>query len=164
MITSKRLREVITYNPETGAFTWMKTLSNRAVAGSITGLSKDTKGYAVIRVDGRLYRAHRLAVLYMTGELPRHDVDHINGIRDDNRWSNLRQAERWQNISNKRISSNNKSGIKGVCWNSAHKRWLATIKHKGRQIYIGEFTDKLDAAHAVAKARDLLHGEFARHN
>lgn len=164
MLTQERLKELISYDPVDGTFCWKVTRSNRAVAGKVAGKCKDSKGYSVIRVDKRLYRAHRLAYLYITGEWPESDVDHKNNNRADNRWENLRASTRSQNIANKATPASNKSGVKGVCWNVAHQRWLVTLRVEGRHKYIGEFRCKKTAVRAVREARQRFHGEFARHD
>ena len=106
------LREILHYDPITGKFHWIKTLSNRSPVGSeCTRLSK---GYVSIRIGNRNYQAHRLAWLYMEGYWPEHEIDHINRDRADNRWCNLRHVTHRCNSTNIPVKSNNKTGITGV--------------------------------------------------
>lgn len=113
MLTQERLKHLLRYNPETGVFTWLvlpkRTRSNK---GDIFGTWD--RGYFVGQVDGVLYKLHRLAFLYMTGAFPPEQVDHINGVRSDNRWCNLRVCNNAENNQNRGRQANNKFGIKGV--------------------------------------------------
>lgn len=156
-ITQERLREVLDYDPETGLFTWKLTLSNRGRMGNVAGWP--TNGYILIRIDGIAHFAHRLAWLYLYGELP-HEVDHINTIRNDNRIINLRPCTRGQNACNRNRQKNNKSGFKGVSWDKKTGKWVAQIKAK-RHV-IGYYTNIQEAADAYALSASRLHGAFAR--
>jgi hypothetical protein len=161
MITLTRLREVLHYDPATGVFTWLKTLSKRRSAGLSAG-SLRSDGYIVIKIDDVRTRAHRFAWLYMTGAFPKEQIDHINGVRNDNRWCNLRAATRAQNLANARLAVTNTSGMKGASWHRAAQKWHAQIRVDGRRIHIGLFDTAQDAHAAyMAKAREL-HGSFAR--
>jgi hypothetical protein len=100
------------------------------------------------------YQAHRLAFLWMTGSFPASEVDHINGVRDDNRWGNLRAVTPTQNAQNQRLPSNNKSGVIGVHWNKQANRWCARIKVNGRVVHIGLFSTLEEAVAARAKANE----------
>jgi hypothetical protein len=160
-LTQEYLKSILHYDPDTGVFTWLIT-SGAAVkgskAGSFRGRKVDARLYIGIR--GRYYPDNRLAYLYMTGSIPKF-VDHINRIRDDNRWVNLRPATASQNMCNSRIHSNNTSGIKGVHWNKVNKRWIATLGFEGKKIHIGSFEDLGEAERAVTEKRKELHGDFA---
>jgi HNH endonuclease/AP2 domain len=161
LLTQARLRQLLTYDPQTGLFTWkIRRRGPRGKAGEIAGMLS-VRGYIVIKADGIRYRAHRLVWLYMTGKWPNGDLDHRNGARDDNRWSNLRSASRSQNLANSRISKNNTSGYKGVSFNSINRRWRASIKCN-KAYHLGYF-DTAEAAHRayVKKAKEFF-GAFAR--
>lgn len=160
MLTQDRLKELFNYDSATGVFTRIKTTSSRAMKGFIAG-SVSSHGYLRIRIDGRVYFAHRLAWLYEFGEFPRGIMDHINGDRKDNRIINLRQASLSQNGFNRRMQSTNKSGVKGVSWSNRDNKWRAVIMHEGKSINVGYFTEKNAAADAIEKKRSELHGEFA---
>jgi hypothetical protein len=160
MITQAELKEVLDYNPDTGVFTWKKTVNSRAVIGSIAG-HQDYNVYIQISIYGKKYRAHSLSFLYMTGEWPKELVDHINQIKDDNRWSNLREATVSQNNINSKKQKNNKSGYRGVYWDSKNKIWRVQIKYKSKHKYLGRYTDIKEAAEVYKKAALELYGEFA---
>jgi hypothetical protein len=157
-ITQQRLKEVVCYDPDTGLWEWLVTLSSRAVAGSPCGVPKGNR-YGRIRIDGHLYQSHRLAWLYMTGAWPSECIDHINGNRADCRWVNLRESDHSENKLNVPVRRDNTSGVKGVC-SSNEKYWAAEIKFKGLRIR-RQFKSFADAV-AFRKSRErLLHGEFA---
>ena len=99
ILTQKRLKEVLSYCQSSGMFIWENPKSNRVVKGDTAG-AKDHYGYIVIRIDGVLYKAHRLVWLYVHGAMPDGNLDHINRVKDDNRVSNLRVANQSQNMSN----------------------------------------------------------------
>jgi len=151
-LTFDRLREVLSYDVGTGVFTWrVKHAHARAIAGA-----KDYYGYCVIRIDGKLYKAHRLAWLYTHGEWPVKPLDHINQIKDDNRISNLREATQSENMHNIRLRSNNKSGVSGVVWRSDRNKWNARIKVGYKNFNLGLFADMADAIKARKAAEDRL--------
>lgn len=160
-ISVERLREVLRYDQETGMFTWLMTLSARAVMGDVAGSQKPS-GYITIDVDGKRYRAHRLAWLYMTGEHPPRMVDHKDNVRNHNWWSNLRLANNQQNGGNSKRKVFNTSGYKGVFWCKQKEKWCAKINPNRRQIHLGFFDVKEDAARAYAEASKMYFGEFAR--
>jgi hypothetical protein len=160
MLTAERLRELLDYCPESGVFT-RRVSRGRAKAGSVAGCD-DHKGHLVIVVDGRLYQAHRLAWLYVTGHWPKHEVDHVDGDGLRNAWTNLRSATHAENMRNSRRPRHNTSGFKGVSWHKRSQAWRAYIKKDRRAIHLGTFATP-EAAHAayVAAAQEH-HGEFAR--
>ena len=159
MLAQERLKELMSYDPAAGEFRWRVSRGPRR-AGSVSGCM-NVRGYIQIKIDGKDYLAHRLAWLYVHGEFVQ-ELDHINGIRTDNRISNLRPATRSQNNGNARKQSNNTSGLKGVSWYKRLQKWKAQITFNGRYIWLGIF-DTREAAHAAycAKSRELF-GEFAR--
>ena len=159
MITSSEVRELLSYDPATGEFRWRR--SRRGLfAGTVAGNTR-APGYRVIMIDGRTYYAHRLAWLYVHGGWPAYDVDHIDGDKDNNAISNLRQATVSENIRNRGKLSTNTSGVKGVCWNKKLGKWQASITLHRKQISLGYFDSIDDAARAYADAAYRLHGEFA---
>jgi hypothetical protein len=157
LILHERLLEILHYEPETGIFTW-RNRRKFSRCGKITGYLTE-KGYVKINTHGKLYFAHRLAWFYMTGVWPI-EIDHINRIRSDNRWCNLRNATRIENSRNMGISKNNKSGFKGVRWNTQNHKWQAKAKVNGKHIYLGFFTSIEDAAMAYKTFAEKIHGEF----
>lgn len=161
MLTVDKLRSVLAYDPDTGVFTWLRTLNARAPKGSRAG-SVRPDGYRSIGLFGEQYLSHRLAVFYTTGRWPVADVDHKNLIPGDDRWCNLREASCSQNKGNVRPPVTNTSGHKGVTWNKKDKRWRAQIRVSGRRRIIGGFIDKRDAVAAYEHAAKIAFGEFAR--
>ena len=153
-LTQARLKELLNYCPDTGQFIWRVT--RRVKAGSIAGARHPTQGYIAIKIDGVLYRAHRLAWLYSFGYWPPDDVDHINRIRDDNRLHNLRLATRAQNCQNRRIRTDNKSGYPGVNWHSRDLKWRAYINIRNKNVSLGYF-DVLDDAIAARKLAETVY-------
>jgi hypothetical protein len=155
MITQERLKELFSYDPATGHFVNLVDCGARR-AGRIAG-SKHNAGYIKLFVDGESHLAHRMAYLYMTGELPVEHMDHINHIRDDNRWENLQMVGRRKNNLNKRAQSRSRSGIPGVAWKERDRRWYANAYEGGRYVYLGAFTDLLNAA-CARKSAELRFG------
>lgn len=159
----ERVRECFDYNQDTGVFIWKIRTSNRIRVGDPTGCISTTDGYMYIRLDRRNHVAHRLAWAFVHGYFPPDDVDHINGIRSDNRIGNLREASRAENGQNRKTSSNNKSGVKGVCRHQKSGKWRAQVHFEGKQHFFGLY-DSLECASEAARAgREKLHREFARH-
>ena len=156
-LTQERLKHLLHYDPDTGGFTRLVRTSNSVKIGDVFFGCPGGYGYLLISVDTKLYKAHRLAWLYVHGAWPDSDIDHINGIRDDNRWGNLREATRSENMQNQTLSKKNTSGEAGVSWDKQSRKWAATITFNRRTIHLGRFSDKLDAAAAYAKAKAEIH-------
>lgn len=162
MITQDRLKEILHYDPETGVFTWLVSPSRGTKKGMVAGHDHKSSGYRVIAIKRKLIPAHRLAFLYMTGSIPEF-VDHINMIKLDNRWVNLRPATKSENNRNQKLRKDNKSGVKGVKWNKANKKWQVQITVNGHRMHLGLWDD-LEAAELVSiLAREKYHGEFANY-
>ena len=143
-ISQERLKVLVTYDEKTGVFTWNTTLGSRARAGGAAGGIDTSTGYHQIRLDKRLYYAHRLAWLYVHGYFPEHEIDHINRDKTDNSISNLREVSRGCNAINAGLRPNNTSGVNGVCWYRG--AWNAEIRYKNRRIYLGRSKDIIEAA------------------
>jgi hypothetical protein len=126
LITQERLKSLLTYDADTGKFCWAISTSNRTPVSSVANC-RDKNGYVVIRVDKKLYKAHRLAWLYEYGVWPIKNIDHINQTPGDNRIANLREADQHENNQNRRVQRNSQSGVTGVSWNKTHKLWQARI-------------------------------------
>ena len=150
MLTQERIKELLHYCPKTGVFTWLINMSNSIKVGREAGHLGH--GYRTIRVDRNLYLAHRLAFLYMTGEMPRHQVDHIDQSKANNRWSNLRAATNLENHKNRPLNKNNKSGVSGVSWNNKSGKWVSQITVDGKSVFLGHFKRKDKAIEARKKA------------
>ena len=161
MLHVDELKERLSYNPDTGVFTWasIPSRNSRSKVGGLAGAT-DTKGYRVIKLSGKLYKAHRLAFLYMTGEWPNHMVDHCDGDPGNNAWNNLREANSSQNQANKRPCG--KSGVKGVVWHRRCRKWQAQLTSYGQTIYLGQYDTVAEAAAMYASAAIDIHGDYAR--
>ena len=159
LISAERLRELLRYDPGTGDFTCLVD-RGKAKIGTVAG-TINPEGYVIIEIDHRSYRAHRLAWLYMTGEWPKGQVDHRDGSRAYNAWSNLREATQTQQNGNRGVDRRNTSGLKGVSWHKHSQRWRATILFEGRCRHLGYFDEKAVAHEAYCTAARQLFGEFA---
>lgn len=156
----KCFTDFLTYNPHDGTFTW-KVTRGKAVKGRPAGyVSK--RGYIQIGVGRRLYLAHRLAWFFTYGGWPSKNVDHRDGDPTNNAISNLRLANQMENTNNSKLGKNNKSGYKGVCWDTRNRCWLAHLKHNYKHVLFKRFKKIGDAVEAVESARKLHHKEFAR--
>lgn len=154
------VRELFHYDRETGDFYRLVKTSKKTMIGEIAGYDAD--GYRNIRIDGRAYRAHRLAWLWMTGEWPDPECDHINTVKNDNRWFNLRKATREQNAANRNANSTSWTGRKGVTWDKRNSKWMAKLEIDGRTVNLGRFSSIDDAAAAYADGAKKHFGDFAR--
>jgi hypothetical protein len=161
-LTVDLLKHLFDYDKETGNLIWKKTRANGKVKkGDIAG-TIDSKGYIRLDVNYKKYKAHRLVFLMHKGYLPK-TIDHINGNPSDNRIENLRAATTSQNQYNRKLSSNNTSGFKGVSWDKTQKIWKGYIYLDGQRIHLGVYKTPEEANEVVRKAREELHGEFANH-
>ena len=156
------LKTIFDYNPEDGLFRWKISPNRRIPVGTIVG-SKDKDGYIYTKIDGKHYKLHRLVFVYMFDRMPSIFVDHINGQVNDNRLSNLRECDTFQNRHNSKLYSSNTSEIKGVSWQKDKKRWLARVRVNNKIVFLGYFTNKEDASIIVKKKREELHKDFTRH-
>jgi hypothetical protein len=137
-----------------------KRRANCVVVGVRAG-HLDSNGYRYIKVSRKLHLEHRLIFLWHHGYLPEF-IDHINGISNDNRIENLREATISQNQFNKGIGKANTSGFKGISKN--HNRWMAQVTVNGKRKYVGNYGTKEDAAHAYDIAAKKIYGDYARTN
>lgn len=152
----ERFDALFRYDKDTGVLT-RKTQRGTAKAGSVAGSLND-QGYLLVMVDGRNQRVHRIAWLLETGAWPTYDIDHINGNRSDNRFSNLRDVTTSVNIQNqKQTNKATKSGFLGV--RKDRNRWAAQIQLNGKNLHVGMF-DTPEEAHAayLAKKREIHKG------
>lgn len=159
-LSADQLREIINYDPESGMFTW-RIPRRKIRVGEIAG-GVGSYGYWYIRTHGKLYGSHILAWLYMTGEWPSEDIDHRDTDRSNNRWNNLREASRAENLRNARAHRDSKAQFKGICWNKQRSKWVAKICVNYKQINLGLFETPQEAHAAYVEASKKLHGEFGR--
>ena len=165
--TAAYVRQALDYNPGTGIFTWLVRplehfpdarawrIWNTRYAGRETGCN--SHGYRVLVIENRHYPAHRVAWLWMTGSWPKEQIDHKNGVRSDNRFSNLREATSAENHQNRSIISNNTSGILGVSWNTRECMWAAQIHVEGKVKFLGYYSEREDAKARYLSEKANLH-------
>lgn len=148
-VTAARLREFLYYDESTGVFTWLVKRNQFSGPGVVAGTLKD-KGYIDIAIDRKLYKAHRLAWFYIHGVWPEGQIDHINGIRSDNRITNLRDVNGTTNSQNRRTAA-------GASWDGRRKSWAAQVHANGKNHLIGRFATREDAYAAYVDAKRRLH-------
>lgn len=161
MLTIQQLRKILWYSKTTGLFWWLETIGSNAQKGTRAG-SLHSSGYVHIKIFGRLYKTHRLAWLYVTGEFPKLDVEHRNLRCADNRWCNLRLATDSQNQANVRTRIDNTSGFKGVILRKESGMWRAQMQFQKKRLSLGEFSTARKAHKAYMQKAKELFGEFAR--
>nr|DAL40962.1 MAG TPA_asm: endonuclease [Caudoviricetes sp.] len=155
------IRERLSYDPETGLFTWVKSARSGFV-GRRAGCFDAITGYIRIAIAGKVRYAHRVAWAYVYGRWPDKEIDHINCDRTDNRLANLRLADCIANSWNRQRTGKNLSGFKGVSFNSRRGTWRAGIKAHGKSYNLGDYSTREDAHAAYVAAAERLHGDFAR--
>jgi len=160
-LTQQRVQELLEYDEHSGEFRWRVTKNPNIRKGEVAGCQARSE-YWSIHIDGRNYRAHQLAWLYVKGEWGRPLIDHRDGNPLNNRWTNLRLATHTNNAANRPRLPRNTSGFKGVSFDRRRGAWAAQITKEGKRYFIGRYATP-EEAHAayVAKARELF-GEFAR--
>jgi hypothetical protein len=158
ILTVERLKELMKYDPDTGEFTRLVQAGPKALAGSIAG-SMYNNGYRVICICGKDYGVHRLAWFYTYGVWPKHNIDHINGARDDNRIINLRDVTQSVNMQNLKTIHADKVSCKliGATWDKMWGNWKAQLTLNKKTIYIGRYKTAEEAHAAYLKAKRKLH-------
>jgi HNH endonuclease/AP2 domain len=160
-ITREYLLGILEYDKFSGLLTWIVNKNNRrkgCVAGSI-----NSNGYVTLWIDGKQYQSHRVIWFMVNGNWPIDEIDHIDGIRTNNAFNNLREATRSENSRNHKVRVDNNSGVKGVYWNSKLNKWRSEINFNKKRYNIGYFKCLNEAEAAVKRKREELHLEFARH-
>jgi len=163
IITQEYLKSILNYNPKTGVFTWINPKIRKDLIGKIAA-SIHSDGYLTIQIMKKNCKAHRLAWLYMTGEWPKEQIDHINGDRADNSFSNLREVSNQQNQFNRKVNKNNKSGYKGVSFVKRTGKWVAQINLNNKRVSLGFFESAIEASFVYEKTASLNNGVYYRAN
>lgn len=152
------LRELLDYDASTGVFTRKKAVARKTKIGAIAGWV-DANGYVQITVNGKRYKGHRLAWMYVHGEFPSGVVDHINGNRADNRISNLRDVSMTENAHNRRCANrNSKTGLMGASLHRPSGRWKAQIRINYKSIHLGVFNTPEEVHRVYLEAKRKVHG------
>jgi len=147
MLTQNKLKEALSYSPDTGVFRWKISKPGHKGVGSMAG-NISSQGYRVITVNGKEYRVSRLAFLYMEGYFPEHEVDHKNRNTVDDRWANLRHVTHSCNMKNRGLMGHNTSGIPGVHRYKKNGTWQVTITSRKKRFFCGYFKSFKDAVKA----------------
>lgn len=158
-LTAARLRQLVAYDPISGLFEWRSLRFSAICPGSRAGRLND-RGYVVFKLDQREYRAHRLAWLYVTGSWPVNQIDHINGDRSDNRFSNLRDVDGHVNAQNKRVAaSTNRTGLLGVIHRPRNTKrpFVARVQAGDQVLHIGSFVTAAEAHLAYVEVKRRVH-------
>jgi hypothetical protein len=165
-VTPEYVRSILDYDPATGALTWrwradVRRQANAHFFGKLAG-SINRNGYRSVSIREKSYQGARVAWAIVTGEWPPNEVDHVDGNRSNDRWSNLRLATDGENSRNRRKRSDNTSGFKGVSWFKENGKWRAQIQVDGVKHCLGFYSTKKDAYQAYCDGAIKHHGAFAR--
>ena len=143
-----------------GKLYWKINTKSRAKIGDEAG-NLGNNGYLKFKWKGKGYLAHRIIYEMAYGFIPElYQIDHVNGIRTDNRVDNLRLATQWQNMWNSSKRKDNTSGFKGVNWHKDSKKWRARITIFNKEKALGLFFTKEEAYAARLAAETIYYGEF----
>lgn len=161
-INAEKVRDIFSYDEDIGILSWKKCKAKRVKFGDRAG-SINHDGYLRISVGRRHYMAHRLAWLYVYGEWPNGEIDHINGVPSDNRISNLREVNHKENSLNTKLFKSSTSGVSGVIWNKINSNWRARIStDQGNRQELGSYKDFFEAC-CVRKSAERKHGYHPNH-
>ena len=160
MSLDNKIKDRLTYDPESGDLTWLKIEEkdrhdksyNTKNEGNRAGYLHKESGYYYVGVAGKALRLHRVAWFLHYGVWPKQGLDHINRVRSDNKITNLRDVSRKENQRNLSKANNNNSGVTGVCMRKDNGRWKAQIQVDGRSIHLGYFENIKDAIEARISA------------
>jgi len=143
VISQKELRRILHYDARRGVWRW-RVSRGTAGKGSVAGCIQ-SDGYRHICINGKQYKSSRLAWFYIRGYFPENQVDHINRVRDDDRWENLREVSQQCNNRNCGIRKDNASGIRGVSWYKQTGKWLVQVAVNGKRKHLGYHDDFTEA-------------------
>ena len=160
MLLQDMLKEIMEYKPHTGKFYWKRPPANSPIKKGDEVGYKDGN-YIRVGIGGKYHRLHRLAFLYMTGNIP-DEVDHINHDTLDNRWENLRAVTHKENGKNQSKHSDNTSGTTGVSFYKNQGKWYSKIYVDGEHVYLGCSEDKEEAIR-LRKEGEKLYGFHENH-
>jgi hypothetical protein len=151
--SQQELQHLFDYDPETGLFYWKNPTHYLLKKGAEAGYRDN--GYRSVNIDGSSWKLHRLVWMFVYGEDPgQMEIDHINGVKNDNRISNLRLATKRQN-------QHNQKHAKGFSFHKGRQKWQAKIKINGKDTYLGQFDCPLLAHLCYQDARREHFGDFA---
>lgn len=154
MITQDRLKQLLHYNPDTGIFTRLKANRKLTIGSPCGSVGKDNR--VMISIDNKNYRAHRLAWLYIYGEFPELEIDHINGNASDNRICNLRSVSHKVNLQN-RVSFTKHNSVKYIGVTKNRNRYGAQIKIDGVRVWLGTYDTPEEASEVYLKFKRQYH-------
>lgn len=156
ILTAEEARRLLDYNPETGELTWRIRVSPAVLPGAKAGCLHNS-GYAILKVKRKMYQAHRVAWLIAFGRWPLEVIDHINGVRNDNRLTNLRECAHFENMQNVPKSQGKSSKYLGVTFHKRHGKWSARVSLQGVRENIGYFETEGEAFAAYCDAKRQAH-------
>lgn len=168
------IRKMISCDPESGVLLWVERSAedmpcvkarkcwNSRFAGRPAINAPHNQGYLAGSINYRKFLAHRVAWAMYHGEWPEEQIDHVNGVKTDNRICNLRKASHSENMRNMKPHSDALSSLKGVCFDKSRGLWMSRIRHGRMEHYLGRFTTEQEAHAAYCQAAKKYHGEFAR--
>ena len=154
--TLQHWQSLLQYDRDTGIFNWRVPNGRRVMLGDVAG-TKNARGYICITHAGKTHKAHRLAWLFVRGCWPVGEIDHINGIRHDNRAVNLRECTTGQNQQNRKLNKNSTSGYMGVSWHKGKQKWQARIQLNNRMVQLGNFSSAEEAHRVYLEAKRSMH-------
>lgn len=163
-LTQERVKELFDYDPEVGVLIRKIDVGKKVKAGQVAGSISTSDGYRYIRVEWKLYPAHRLIWLWMTGVYvcDGKEIDHIDGVRDNNKLSNIRVVTKAENARNTKRYSSNTSGFSGVCFDKRRKVWYSRIKVNHRDVYLGSSPD-INVSIKLRKDAEVKYGYHPNH-
>ena len=175
----EEIRKLLRYEPDTGKLYWLERTPdtfedgkqsaetacrrwNTRYAGKEAFATVTGEGYRQGSIFAESYLAHRVIWALQQGEWPTHEIDHINGVKNDNRIENLRAVTKGENSRNLPMRADNSSGVTGVTWHKKALKWQAQIAVNGRLLHLGRYAEKDDAV-AARKAAEAKFGYHVNH-